>query len=220
MKIDPHSLREWAVSANDGVIATAGMLEGFAAAGATDSMLVMAASAATVAGALGVGGAKWAEDAAERESQLQIVAAETAQLNDHPDDEIAELTGYWEGKGLTPDLARSVAEQLSSRDALAAQLESEYGITAVMTRSAPVWSGLSAAIAFALGAAVPLLITIFVPVALEVWVIVAAVVVALVLTSLVIARASRVSPWRTMTRALVVGLGTMAISYLAGLVLF
>jgi len=217
---DPAALRGWAVDANDGVIATAGMLEGFAAAGASDSVLVLAATAATVAGALAMGGAKWAEESAERDAQLRLVAEESAEIAAHPEDEIVELTAYWERKGLSPDLARQVAEQLSRRDALAAQLESEHGIDEIMPASAPVWAGASSALAFVVGAAVPLLITLFVPVAIEAWLILLSVVAALVLTSIIAARATRLSLVRTLVRALVVGVGTLAISYLAGLVLF
>lgn len=217
---DAASLRAWTVEANDGVIATAGLLEGFAGAGASDSLLIMAASAATIAGALGLGGAKWAEEAAEREAQLRLIAEEEAELAANPDDEIAELAGYWEGKGLTSDVARQVAEQLSARDALAAQLESEHGIDEVMPAAYPVWAGITAALAFAVGAGIPLLITIFVPVAVETWAILLAVIVALTLTSIVSARTGHLSVARTLARTLAVGVGTMGVSYLAGLVLF
>ena len=65
-----QSFRSWTIDANDGIIGTSGILEGFAGAGASHSVLVTAASAATIAGALGLGGATWAEAAAEREAQL------------------------------------------------------------------------------------------------------------------------------------------------------
>lgn len=217
---DARSRRGWVIDANDGVVATAGILEGFAGAGGTDAMLVLAATTATIAGALGLGGAMWAEQAGEREAQLRVIAEETSRLATNPEDEVAELAGYWEAKGLTPDLARQVAEQLSARDALAAQLESEHGIDEVISRWAPTWAGVATTIAFALGAAIPLLITIIFPVAIETWAIVLAVVAALVVTSFVAARASHLSVARTLARTLTVGVGTIGVSYLAGLVLF
>lgn len=217
---DAASLRTWTIDANDGIIATAGLLEGFAGAGADDALLIMAATAATIAGALGLGGAKWAEEAAEREAQLRLVAEEEAQLAANPDDEIVELATFWEGKGLTPDVARQVAEQLSASDALAAQLESEHGIDEIMPAAYPAWAGVTAGLAFMVGAAIPLLITVFVPVAVEAWAILLAVVVALTLTSVVSARTGHLSLARTLTRTLAVGVGTMAVSYVAGLVLF
>lgn len=215
-----ESRRGWVIDANDGVIATAGILEGFAGAGGSESTLVIAATTATIAGALGIGGAQWAESAGDRETQLRLVAEESAQLAAHPEDEVAELASYWEAKGLSSDVARQVAEQLSARDALAAQLESEHGIDQVMPRWEPLWAGATTAVAFVLGAAIPLLITIFVPVRVETWAILGAVVAALVLTSIVAARAAHLSAPRTIARSLTVGIGTIVVSYLAGLVLF
>ena len=134
-----QSFRSWTIDANDGIIGTSGILEGFAGAGASHSVLVTAASAATIAGALGLGGATWAEAAAEREAQLELAEEERAQLAADPAAEIDELAAYYERKGLSPDLAREVAEQLTAHDALAAQLETEHGITEVMYRPSLSW---------------------------------------------------------------------------------
>jgi vacuolar iron transporter family protein len=217
---DAASLRSWTIDANDGIVATAGLLEGFAGAGASDSVLVIAATAATVAGALSLGGAKWAEEAAEREAQLAVAAQEEAELAARPDDEVAELAAHYEAKGLDAALARQVAEQLHAHDALAAQLETEHGIDEVMPASAPVWAGVGAGVAFLIGALIPLLITVFVPVRIESWAILGAVVVSLVLTSFVAARIGRRSVVRTLVRSLTVGVGTLAVSYLVGAFFF
>jgi len=216
----PQSFRSWTIDANDGIIGTSGILEGFAGAGASHSVLVTAASAATIAGALGLGGATWAEAAAEREAQLELAEEERAQLAADPAAEIDELTGYYERKGLSPDLAREVAEQLTAHDALAAQLETEHGITEVMSPTQPVVEGVSAGVAFALGAAVPLAITLIVSTAVESWAIFVAALVSLTLTSLVASGAGELSVRRTLFRTLTVGLGTLAVSYLAGRALF
>ncbi|WP_431277140.1 VIT1/CCC1 transporter family protein [Leifsonia poae] len=217
---DAASLRSWTVDANDGIIATAGVLEGFAGAGASDATLLTAAIVATVAGGLSLGGAKWSEEAAEREVQVRLAREEAAQLESSPEDEIAELAGYYEAKGLTDGLAREVAEQLTAQDALGAQLETEHGIREVMSFGAPIWAGVTASAAFVLGALIPLLITILVPGALEAWAILVAVAVSLVLTSIVSARTGRTGVSRTIARALTVGLGTLGVSYLVGLLIF
>ena len=217
---DAASLRSWTVDANDGIIATAGVLEGFAGAGAGDSTLLTAAIVATVAGGLSLGGAKWSEETAEREAQLRVAREEAAQLELSPAEEMVELAGYYESKGLSADLARLVAEQLTARDALAAQLETEHGIREVMSRAAPVWAGVAASVAFVLGALVPLLITVLVPVQVEGWAVLFAVVVSLILTSIVSARTGRTGVLRTMARSLTVGVGTLGASYLAGLLIF
>jgi VIT1/CCC1 family predicted Fe2+/Mn2+ transporter len=220
MLTDDASLRSWTAVANDGIIATAGILEGFAGAGATDRALLIAATVATITGVLASGGAKWAEVDAEREAQLQAAADEAASLAASPDDELAELIAYYEAKGLPPALAREVAEQLSARDALAAQLESEHGILSPVTRTDAIVAGAGASIAYLLGASIPFLITVFAPVAIEAWAIVAAVAVSLVVTSIVGARTGNMHVGRTVVRSLAVGLGTMAISYTLGQLIF
>ncbi|GAA1440526.1 VIT1/CCC1 transporter family protein [Leifsonia poae] len=217
---DAASLRSWTVDANDGIIATAGVLEGFAGAGANDATLLTAAIVATVAGGLSLGGAKWSEEAAEREAQLRVAREEAAQLALSPEDEVVELAGYYERKGLTAELARQVAEQLTAADALGAQLETEHGIREVMSRAAPIWSGVTAGVAFVLGALVPLLITILVPGRLEAWAVLLAVIVSLILTSIVSARSGRTTVLRTIGRSLTVGVGTLGVSYLAGVLIF
>ncbi len=216
---DAASLRSWTVDANDGIIATAGVLEGFAGAGAGDATLLTAAIVATVAGGLSLGGAKWSEEAAEREAQLRVAREEAAQLERSPDEEIAELAGYYERKGLTAELARRVAEELTAADALGAQLEAEHGIREVMSRAAPVWAGVTATAAFVVGALIPLLITTLVPGRLEAWAVLLAVVVSLILTSIVSARSGQTTVLRTIVRSLTVGIGALAASYLTGLLI-
>lgn len=218
--LDARSFRAWTVGATDGIIATSGVLEGFAGAGATHSVLVTAATAATVAGAAGLGGATWAVEAAEREAQLGLVSRERAELEADPAGELAALAAHYEQKGVTPALAREVAEQLTAHDALAAQVESEHGFDEVMARSAPVWAGVSSALAFMLGAAVPLVITLFVSPEVESWAILVAAIASLTLTSVATARAGDVSLGQTLVRTVAVGIGTMAVSYLVGRALF
>src|SRR5262245_65944958 len=99
---DPNALRSWSVVANDGIIATTGILEGFAGAGASHETLVTAATSATIAGMLSAGGSEWAEAAAEREAHLLAVEEEAADLARQPDVELAELVAYYEAKGLRP----------------------------------------------------------------------------------------------------------------------
>ncbi len=212
---DPATRRSWTIETNDGIIATAGLLQGFAGAGVSDRILVFTATAALIAGALAVGGAAWADNASERDAQLLAMEEESAELDRDPEGEIGELARYWETKGLRPELAEQVARQLSAKDALTAQLEREYGFTEPMPASYPVWFALGAGLSYMIGAAVPLLITYLAPVEIETWAILAAVVVSLALSSVVNARAERLVP-RVLARTIVVGLLTLAVSYLAG----
>jgi len=208
------------VVANDGIIATAGILEGFAGAGASDTTLITAATAATIAGGIAAGGAEYAEAAAERDAQRRVAEEEAAEIARQPDVEHAELAAYYEEKGLTPLLAREVADQLMAHDAVDAQLESEHGILEVMSLAETIRAGIGAAIAYFLGAAVPLIVTLAVPVAVEGFVIFAVVVVSLILTSVIGARTGQTTLSRTLLRTLSVGLAAMAVSYLVGRLVF
>ena len=98
---DPNALRSWSVIANDGIMATAGILEGFAGAGATHTTLVTAATSATIAGMLSAGGSEWAEAAAEREA-LCAAEEEAADLARQPDVEFTELVAYYEARASVP----------------------------------------------------------------------------------------------------------------------
>ena len=213
---DASAYRSWTIEANDGIIATAGLLFGFAGAGASNRVLLFTATAATIAGGLSVGGASWAEEAAERDAQLLYAKRESDDLAADPHGELEELTRHWEERGLSPETAKEVARQLSEHDALAAQLEWEYSFAQPMPATFPIWFGVGAGLAYMVGALVPLLITYFAPVDVEPWAILAAVVVTLVLSSLVAARAGQLMPRRMLARTVTVGVLTLAVSYAAG----
>ena len=107
-----------------------------------------------------------------------------------------------------------------ARDAVDAQLESEHGILEIMSRAETVRAGIGSAIAYLLGAAIPLIITVVVPVAAESSLILAAVLVSLIVTSSIGARTGHMKLTHALARALTVGLGTMAVSYLVGSLVF
>lgn len=216
----PGSFRTWSLVANDGIIATAGILEGFAGAGATHATLVTAAASATIAGMLSAGGSQWAEVAAEREAQLSVAEEEAALIARQPEAELAELVAYYEARGLDSPLAKEVAERLMARDALNAQLETEHGILEVKTRADVALAGIGSAIAYALGAIVPLLITLTVAVRVEAPAIVLSALVSLTLTSIIGARTGHMNLLRTLMRTLFVGISTLGISYLLGRLIF
>jgi VIT1/CCC1 family predicted Fe2+/Mn2+ transporter len=208
--------RSWTVDANDGIIATAGLLFGFAGAGASDRVLLFTAIAATIAGGLSTGGASWAAQAAERDAQLLAAQRERADIAADPGAELDELVEYWQSRGVRPDTAREVARQLHEHDALGAQLEWEYDFVEPMPAAFPIWFGLGAGIAYVTGALVPLLITYFAPVRIETWAILTAVLLTLVLSSVVSSRTGELLPRRMLVRTVIVGALTMMISFAAG----
>ena len=119
---DASTHRSWAIDANDGIISTAGLLFGFAGAGASNRVLLFTAAAAAIAGGLSSAGASWAEQAAERDAQLLYAQRERADLESDPEGELEELAAYWEARGLTPDDCFSDAFKLVPH--LAKQAES------------------------------------------------------------------------------------------------
>lgn len=217
---DRQSRRTWSLAAQDGIIGTAGILLGFTGAGAGESTLIVAGTAATVAGMLTTGGAKWSESATEREAQLRAIDDERIEYRLQRDVEQSELANHYVRKGLSPDLAAQVANELMIRSPLRAALESEHGILKLTSRAEVVFSGISSAISYALGAAIPFAIAYFLPVDIEMRVVVLSVLVSLSLTSIVGARAGHMDVSNTILRALVVGSVTITVSYLVGQIAF
>ena len=217
---DPQTRRTWSLAAQDGIISTAGILLGFTGAGASEGTLVVAGTAAIVAGMLTAGGAKWSETAAEREAQLGAIEHERSELREQPDAERAELIDYYEEKGLGEDLATEVADELMVRSPLKASLEREHGILRLISRAEVVISGIGSALAFGLGAAVPFAIAYYLPVSVEMWVIVFSVLLSLSLISIVGARAGHMDVSRTILRTLLVASVTIVVSYLVGQIAF
>lgn len=217
---DRQSRREWSLAAQDGIIGTAGILLGFTGAGASQATLVVAGTAATVAGMFTTGGAKWSETAAEREGQLRAIEEERSEFRQQPDVEREELILHYEEKGLSRDIATLVADELMIRSPLKAALESEHGILKLTSRAEVVFAGVSSAIAYALGAAIPFAIAYFLPVDIEIRVIVLSVLVSLSLISVIGARAGHMDVSRTILRSLVVASVTIVVSYLVGQIAF
>lgn len=141
---------------------------------------------------------------------------EQGDLARDPAGEVQELTEYWRTKGLTDDVARSVAEQLHAADALGAQLEWEYGFDEPLPRSEPIWAGAIGGVANAIGALVPVLINSFAPVRIETWAILTAMLIAVVLTSAIASRVGRMQARSMLTRSVVGGGCTLIGSFLVG----
>jgi VIT1/CCC1 family predicted Fe2+/Mn2+ transporter len=214
--ISAQDLRGYVPAANDGIIATAGVIEGFIAAGAGTDALIAAAFAATVAGAVSFGGFKYGEAAAERDAELAVVEEERRDLARSPEGELEELAAYYEARGVDPALAREVATQVSARDALMAQLESEHGIRELMPANAPLLAGISGAFAFMLGAVLPVAVVILVPPDSRGFATAVAVILSLALTAIITAQLGRSSLGRTVLRSVLVGALTLLLSVIAG----
>jgi vacuolar iron transporter family protein len=201
--------------ASDGILTSAGICEGFAGAGVSQGVLVFAGFAGLVAGTLAMGAVEYSKLRAEHDRQVAELAAERLQLDTDPEAELDELTGLYVSRGLSADLARQVAIELTAHDALAAHAEAEYGITQA-SRAAPLRDTLAVSVAFAAGAVLPWLAIVLIPGPSRAPVTFAIVLAALALTGWVSARISRVHPGVPMVRTASIGGLSMLITYLAG----
>jgi VIT1/CCC1 family predicted Fe2+/Mn2+ transporter len=155
-------LRAAVLGANDGIVSTASLLIGVAAADAERGDLLVAGVAGLVAGAMSMAAGEIVSVSSQRDTEQADLAREQRELETTPARELAELTGIYIGRGLDPELAHQVAVQLSAKDALAAHARDELGITDALA-ARPVQAALSSAAAFAVGAGVPLLIAVAAP---------------------------------------------------------
>ena len=155
-------LRAAVLGANDGLLSTSSLVVGVAAAGAERPTVLLAALAGTAAGALSMAAGEYVSVSSQSDTEKADLAREREELATQPEAELEELTGIYEKRGLTPDLARQVAQQLTEKDALTAHAREELGIHE-LTRARPFQAAASSAAAFALGAAPPVLMAAFLP---------------------------------------------------------
>ena len=144
------------LGANDGIISTACLILGVAAADATRSTIITAGVAGLVAGAASMAIGEYVSVSSQRDAEQADIAKETWELEHTPEHELDELTAIYKGKGLTQELARAVAVQFTKEDALKVHMAEELGITH-LTLARPVQASVSSAGSFSVGAAIPLI---------------------------------------------------------------
>ncbi len=149
-------LRATVLGANDGIVSTASLVIGVAAAAATTGQIMVAGVAGLVAGAMSMAAGEFVSVSSQADTERADLATERAALRDHPQAETVELAQIYEARGLEPALALQVAEQLMAKDALGAHARDELGITEAATAQ-PVLAAVSSAASFAAGAALPLI---------------------------------------------------------------
>lgn len=150
-------LRAAVLGANDGIVSTASLLIGVAAAGAAHQTLMITGIAGLVSGAMSMAAGEYVSVSSQSDTEAADIARETEELALQPDHELDELTGIYLSRGLTPELAHEVAKQLTQHDALAAHTRDELGIVDNMNAN-PTQAALASAGTFAVGAALPLLV--------------------------------------------------------------
>ena len=151
-------LRAAVLGANDGIVSTASLVIGVAAAGAAHETILITGIAGLVSGAMSMAAGEYVSVSSQSDTEAADIARETEELATQPEHELEELTAIYTSRGLSPDLARQVAVQLTAYDALGAHARDELGIIDTMNAK-PVQAALASAATFALGAALPLLVT-------------------------------------------------------------
>ncbi|HOA49421.1 MAG TPA: VIT family protein [Novosphingobium sp.] len=155
-------LRAAVLGANDGIVSTASLIVGVAAAATDKGPIMVAGVAGLVAGAMSMAAGEYVSVSSQADTEAADLARERGELADMPEFELAELTGIYVARGLPEPLARQVAEALTAHDALGAHARDELGL-AEMHRARPVQAALTSAATFAVGAALPLLAAALLP---------------------------------------------------------
>ena len=155
-------LRAAVLGANDGIVSTASLVVGVASATADRHEILLAGLAGVVGGALSMAAGEYVSVSSQRDTEQADLNRERAELATQPESEEDELTGIYVGRGLDPDLARTVARQLMAKDALAAHARDELGLTEELA-ARPLQAALASAATFAAGALVPILTVLLTP---------------------------------------------------------
>lgn len=155
-------LRAAVLGANDGIVSTASLIVGVAAAGANYASILIAGVAGLVAGAMSMAAGEYVSVHSQADTELADLSRERIELENDPAAECRELAAIYVDRGLEPTLALQVAEQLMAHDALSAHAREELGISETAS-ARPIQAALASAMSFAVGAALPLAVTALAP---------------------------------------------------------
>ena len=208
-------LRAGVLGANDGIVSTAGLVVGVAGATSNRPTILVAGLAGLVAGALSMAGGEYVSVSTQSDTEAAAIRLEQWELENMPEDELAELRSLYVQKGLSPDLADRVARELTAHNALAAHAEAELGIDPD-ERTNPFHAAWSSMASFSVGALLPLVAILVPPPSWRLFVTVLAVTAALVVTGLVSSRLGGAPRRPAIVRNVVVGLLAMAITFAVG----
>ncbi len=208
-------LRAMVLGANDGIISTACLVLGVAAATAERSTILTAGMAGLVAGAASMALGEYVSVSSQRDSEQSDIAKEKWELEHTPDIELAELAGIYRKKGLPQALANEVAVELTKHDALKTHLAEELGIHEA-TRARPVQASVGSAGSFAVGAAIPLIAVSLFTEAMRFTGTIAVVVLTLVALGVSSSKYGGAKPARPVLRVVVGGLIAIAVTMAVG----
>ncbi|HEX7018582.1 MAG TPA: VIT family protein [Gemmatimonadaceae bacterium] len=192
-------LRAAVLGANDGIVSTAALVVGVAAAESSRHVILVAGLAGLVAGAMSMAAGEYISVSSQADTEKADLARERRELADSPELELEELRKIYVERGLDADLALRVAEQLTARDVLGAHARDELGITDAQSAK-PIQAALASAVTFSVGAALPLVIAAVVPVPIIITAVSVSSLLCLAGLGAVAAQAGGASLWRGAVR--------------------
>ncbi len=208
-------LRAAVLGANDGIVSTASLIVGVAASNADHKAVLVAGLAGLVAGAMSMAAGEYVSVSSQADTEQADLNRERQELQDNVKGEQKELTNIYIKRGLEPELAKEVAEQLMAKDALGAHARDELGISETVAAN-PIQAAFASAASFAVGAAMPMLVSVFAPVSKLVWLVSASSLVFLALLGAVAAKTGGASVLKGAFRVTFWGAVAMAATALVG----
>lgn len=210
-------MRAAVLGANDGIVSTASLVLGVAAAGADARGILVAGVAGLVAGAMSMAAGEYVSVSSQSDTERADLSRERNELATSPEQEHVELTTIYVKRGLDPALASTVASQLTQHDALGAHARDELGISEITT-ARPMQAALASAGTFAVGAVLPLLIVMLFPASVLMWAVAVSSILFLALLGTLSAQAggapikvaaARVTFWGASAMGLTAGVGAL-----------
>lgn len=208
-------LRAAVLGADDGIVSVAGLVVGVAGATSSKFIILTAGLAGIAAGALSMASGEYVSVSTQRDIEKALIKKERQELIDHPEEELAELVGLYQARGLKLATAQVVAEELTARDAFAAHVDIELNIDPDNLTN-PWHATYASALSFLVGALIPLGVIMLPLGSLTVVVTFAAVVVALIITGFLSAKAGGANIGTSIRRVVIGGVIAMAITYTIG----
>ncbi|WP_382303921.1 VIT family protein [Herbiconiux sp. UC225_62] len=208
-------LRAGVLGANDGIVSVAAIVVGVAGATSSVAPILTAGIAGLVGGAISMALGEYVSVSSQADSQKSLIAKERRELSEMPDEELAELAGLYEARGLSSETAMQVAKELTEHDALAAHLSAELNIDAEDLVS-PWQAAGASALAFTVGALLPFLSILLFPAEVRVPATFVVVILALILTGAVSAWIGGARIWRATLRVVIGGALALAATFAIG----
>ncbi|MBK9162618.1 MAG: VIT family protein [Acidobacteria bacterium] len=208
-------LRAAVLGANDGIVSTASLVIGVAAATGDRDAILVAGIAGLVAGAMSMAAGEYVSVYSQADTERADIERERKELEEDPEGELSELTGIYISRGLSPGLAKQVAEELTTHDKLGAHARDELGITEEL-KARPIQAAVFSAVSFAIGAAIPLALVLAFAGEWLMYIVGAGSLVSLAGLGAIAARAGGADPVRGAVRVAFWGAAAMVVTALVG----